>query len=205
MPDHYATLGVPKDADASTIRRAYRRKAARAHPDRADGDHRAMIAVNRAYDTLSDPARRARYDQTGQDQAATPLDVKARGLIMQLMMQIIDQAPDHLDIIETLRAQIRVNQQNVRKAAADLRGKVGKFERRRKRLKYTGNERNFLADLLDQQIAGMTHKAAEMEADANAVGNRALELLAAFAYDPEVPATEVFTVLFANTTTSQWR
>jgi hypothetical protein len=44
-----------------------------------------------------------------------------------------------------------------------------------------------------------------MEADANAVGNRALELLAAFAYDPEVPATEVFTVLFANTTTSQWR
>lgn len=36
--DHYETLGVPKDANAGDIKRAYRRKASEAHPDRHGGD-----------------------------------------------------------------------------------------------------------------------------------------------------------------------
>jgi curved DNA-binding protein CbpA len=64
--DHYALLGVPSDASAREIRRAYRCLARRHHPDvnpRADGTGR-FAELAHAYEILNDPAQRARYDQT---------------------------------------------------------------------------------------------------------------------------------------------
>lgn len=60
----YEVLGVKKDADAATIKRAFRRKARQTHPD-AGGSAAAFGAVTRAYAVLSDPARRRRYDEEG--------------------------------------------------------------------------------------------------------------------------------------------
>ena len=68
MPDHYDTLGVARDADASTIKSAYRKLALRYHPDRNNGDGEAeerFKAINEAYAVLSDPEKRARYDRYG--------------------------------------------------------------------------------------------------------------------------------------------
>jgi len=64
---HYETLGVGKEADDAAIKRRYRYLASQLHPDREGGDAERMAAVNRAYAVLSDPARRARYDETGSD------------------------------------------------------------------------------------------------------------------------------------------
>ena len=63
--DYYAVLGVPRDASALDIRRAYRRVARRHHPDlnRDPGGPERFAAAARAYEVLSDPAARARYDQ----------------------------------------------------------------------------------------------------------------------------------------------
>jgi curved DNA-binding protein CbpA len=64
--DLYGTLGVPRDASALEIRRAYRRLARHQHPDLnpdPDGPRR-FAALARAYEILHDPAQRARYDQT---------------------------------------------------------------------------------------------------------------------------------------------
>jgi curved DNA-binding protein CbpA len=63
--DYYAVLGVPRDASAPDIRRAYRRVARRHHPDlnrHPDGPER-FAAAAQAYEVLSDPAARARYDE----------------------------------------------------------------------------------------------------------------------------------------------
>lgn len=68
MPDHYDTLGVARDADAATIKSAYRKLALRYHPDRNNGDREAeenFKAINEAYAVLSDPEKRARYDRFG--------------------------------------------------------------------------------------------------------------------------------------------
>lgn len=60
--DHYQTLGVARDADIDTIKRAYRKLAAQHHPDRG-GDTAKFQAIQSAYETLSDPQKKAMYDQ----------------------------------------------------------------------------------------------------------------------------------------------
>jgi curved DNA-binding protein CbpA len=65
MVDLYAVLGVSRDADLPTIRRAFRRKVRATHPD-GGGSVEAFNELKIAYDVLSDPIRRARYDESGE-------------------------------------------------------------------------------------------------------------------------------------------
>lgn len=63
MTDYYATLGVSRDATTEDIRRAYRKKARQLHPDYAGPEsEEAFKQVSMAYEVLSDPQKRERYD-----------------------------------------------------------------------------------------------------------------------------------------------
>jgi curved DNA-binding protein len=64
MQNPYQTLGVNRDATADEIKRAYRKLASKHHPDRG-GDTKTFQNIQTAYDTLSDPQRRAAYDNPG--------------------------------------------------------------------------------------------------------------------------------------------
>lgn len=66
--DYYEILGVSRDADKEEIKRAYRRLARKFHPDvnkEAGADER-FKEINRAYEVLSEPDSRARYDRFGE-------------------------------------------------------------------------------------------------------------------------------------------
>lgn len=68
--DYYQLLGVPRNASAKSIRRAYRALARKFHPDFNPGDDIAaqkFRAIQEAYDVLSDPHRRKAYDYYGSD------------------------------------------------------------------------------------------------------------------------------------------
>lgn len=70
--DPYEVLGVPRDADLETIKRAYRQEAMRWHPDRNPGDAAAeerFKELSEAYAVLRDPEARARYDRYGHEPA----------------------------------------------------------------------------------------------------------------------------------------
>ncbi|MBL8634016.1 MAG: molecular chaperone DnaJ [Myxococcales bacterium] len=66
--DYYDVLGLPRNADPTEIKRAYRALALRYHPDQNRDDKQAeekFKEVSEAYTVLSDPEKRARYDRLG--------------------------------------------------------------------------------------------------------------------------------------------
>lgn len=66
--DYYEVLGVSKDADDATIKKAYRQLAKKYHPDMNPGDKEAEIKfkeASEAYAVLSDADKRRQYDQFG--------------------------------------------------------------------------------------------------------------------------------------------
>ena len=68
--DYYEVLGVDKGADEATIKKAYRTLAKKNHPDVNPGDKEAeerFKEINEAYQVLSNPQKRAQYDQFGHD------------------------------------------------------------------------------------------------------------------------------------------
>lgn len=66
--DYYEILGVPRDTNKEEIKRAYRRLARKYHPDvnKEPGAEERFKEINRAYEVLSEPETRARYDRFGE-------------------------------------------------------------------------------------------------------------------------------------------
>lgn len=65
--DYYEVLGVPRDAGDEAIKKAFRRLAFQYHPDRnrESGAEEQFKEINEAYQVLSDPEKRSRYDRYG--------------------------------------------------------------------------------------------------------------------------------------------
>lgn len=176
-PDHYATLGVAPDARVDDIKRAYRRAARHAHPDRG-GSHERMQALNEAKDVLTDPARRARYD-AGEDGQATTEEEAARALILQLFTEAVDINKD--DPVEGVREALQAGRTGAAVKATTLRQSIKRLEAQRDRVK-AKTERNVYLEVIESRIASARANIVAMEATER-TANVALEILAA-EYEP---------------------
>ena len=66
--DYYEILGLERGAESEVIKKAYRKLAVKYHPDKNPGDKAAeetFKEIGEAYEVLSDPQKRAAYDQYG--------------------------------------------------------------------------------------------------------------------------------------------
>ena len=66
--DYYETLGVSRNSDKDDVKKAFHRMARKFHPDvnKDPGAEETFKEINRAYEVLSEPETRARYDQFGE-------------------------------------------------------------------------------------------------------------------------------------------
>lgn len=188
--DHYETLHVAKNANAKQIKAAYRRAAARAHPDRPGGSHTAMVAVARAYETLSDPERRARYDQIGEEGATGPsLDDQALMAFMSLLdMMLANEVSEDADHIEVLSFVVEKNATGAREGIQALERRRKTLEKRRRKFRLkAATKRNILIEMIERKLTGTALELRTLQ-NKILVCERMKEILRD--YDRDQPASE---------------
>lgn len=117
----YDVLGVATDASPDEIKKQYRKKARRAHPD-VGGDPEEMTALSIAYDILSDPKKRGHFDRTGKVKDTLRLNKEAIDQIclrFQQMMQHYGPEIIHQDIMQHLNKQFKSDIRSEKKKIAE--------------------------------------------------------------------------------------
>lgn len=167
----HKSLGVKPDAGMTEIRQAYRRLAQQLHPDKG-GSTEQWQQIQLAYDVLSCPQRRSRYEATGQvdvqDHAAN-----AKAEVVGALMAVIDGCPDvHTeDLVASTMRVIRDVQQRRYEMIDELKRQIRKREIAMKRLPPE------LAQLLAGDI-NQRRMAIVQTTELRENGARALQLLA---------------------------
>lgn len=146
--NHYQTLGVDKIASQDEIKRAYRMLAQKLHPDKPDGDIEQFQRVQKAYEVLSDPDRRANYDQTGNDSSPNYEQI-AYSRTAQLFAEIIesDKKGDLIDIaVKLVHAAIEQSKIKITMSESGIK----KQEKKLNRISSKGE--NIFSDVLSAKI-----------------------------------------------------
>ena len=148
MTSHYDALGVPRNADTATIRKAYKKKASKHHPDKG-GKPEDMAAVNRAHDVLTDETLRVQYDQTGDDRPGRGLEQFVRACLMEFFNQAVDSAV--VDIVGTVRRNMTQVIHNSDQSLATLQVNIERLNKKRGRVVSKGAT-NVYAELMNAKI-----------------------------------------------------
>lgn len=108
--DYYQLLGIERDASDNEIKKAYRKAASKAHPDKEGGSHGSFLELQKAFDTLIDPFSRKAYD-LGCPGATLELEVaEAKKELTNLFIQLATRAAstgtlkEHIDLVGELRS-----------------------------------------------------------------------------------------------------
>ena len=191
MMDLYATLGVPKDADKATVRKAYRSKAKKVHPD-TGGSPEQFALVKLAADILGDDARRAHYDRTGQASAPEPdnefseiMKFVSTALDMALQKEAQNGSIDYItnkDMLERMRSEIREFKRTAATKEREMMHAIAINEKLLKRFHRKKKEPNFLEAMIVSRISGLKENIEKIKRDVQ-VADRALEFLDDYVFE----------------------
>lgn len=171
MTTLYRTLGVRKTATAETIDRAYKKKARLTHPDRNGGDDAAFKAVNDAYAVLADPARRARYDETGDTTQPQPNHrlEKVVPILLNVLLHVLGKiaetgrTPKEEDVVKLMRDSVRDGQKQQQQQIVGLEKIRAGLTEAAGRLTAKADGDNLLKALAERETEQLAGKLAEMQ------------------------------------------
>lgn len=160
MKDPYKVLNVDKKATKAEIKKAYRKKAQRTHPDKGGTDE-AFAEVNWAHTLLIDDDRRAHYDSTGSDRGnqsereqAIYQNIYA---IFQMMFAEERDKIIHVDIIGRIEAVLGQSNQKHKQNLADIDQVIKVMNMLIARLE-TKKGSNILKRMLELEVLGLENK-----------------------------------------------
>lgn len=155
---HYETLGVQPGATADEIKQAFRRRSSQCHPDKG-GSAEDMAAINRAYETLGDDARRAEYDATGTSTEPGSVQAEARDALITLFRASIDNSDGNH--VEEVRSMLAQHAAGLIRAQSETEKKRARLVRRRSKVRTKAGE-NLVHALIDGQVRGLDQHLAKM-------------------------------------------
>lgn len=176
--NHYEVLDVPKTATPAEIKRAYKRMAKKHHPDRG-GDAKQMVLINKAHDTLMDPAKREHYDATGEDKPQTAIDIEARNSIMQCFGAYITQPG--VNIPKRAVAALKEAKQKFAAEITKAKKELAALEKRRDEVQC--DEPENLWKIFMDSVVQEANKSVTVAEHKVAIADRALEMMQAYRSD----------------------
>lgn len=185
MSNPYDILGVAPDATSDEIRAAYRKASREAHPDREGGSTTAMTAINTAYDVLKDPARRKRFDETGDTNKVESLEVQAESMVMAILSELMGQELPSLNLIDLAKKSLRNGLKSIDQGlrALDAEEVKTKKIKDRHRVRKEGSKDLFQL-LVDTKLASI-REARQTAAERKILVEAALALLADYEFLPQ--------------------
>lgn len=180
---HYDTLGVKPDASPEAIKKAWRRLSSSAHPDKGGSTERQQ-AVNQAYETLSDPERRARYDATGSDAGPPTITDQAKQELLNLFCAILEEGPD--DLMGACHKRMLAEVARLHGEAETSQRRLGKLARLKGKMRRKDGGHSLMDGLIDSQSEALRSRIETIERGL-AVGKEVERLLAEYEADEVMP------------------
>lgn len=188
MPDLYETIGVNREASQRDIKKAYREKALRLHPDHG-GDEKEFKSLALAYRILSDEEKRKRYDNgENPDSLGSPTNEKqqAVSILCNIYLGVIEQYGvdlEHSDLRQLVLEKIEGGQGQIRSSKVALEAKIERYQCALKRMRVkTGM--NYLSGACESQIANFKNSILVLDGQMK-IGDLARQMLEDYEYDFE--------------------
>lgn len=195
----YETLNIPPDSDADTIKKAYRVKAQQTHPDKEDGNAEEFKKVSHAYEVLSDPKKRERYDSTGAESNVPTLRDKAMQCIAELLIECVEKVDvKHNDLVSLMVKQVKHHKAQMRDEQQAVEAAIKKREEAMKRLTRKNGD-NKMLPILQMNISSLKMRLISID-EGIQVADEILLVLGEYQYK----ADERPEIVGARHTTSEW-
>ncbi len=184
----YGVLGLGPEATLDQIKKAYRKLVHVHHPDKKTGDADTFRPIQHAYDVLSDPEKRKRYDETGE--ASTAELSEAESTFQSIVDTILRRHDPKTSIFAAVENEIRANcatfgQELRANELNERRLKVIKA-----RMKPPAEGRDLAGPLVDVQLECCRSRAASLR-QALTIANQMLALLPSYGYDVPDPFSKM--------------
>lgn len=194
MNNLYDDLGVPPNASLEEVKRAYRKGAQKAHPDKEGGDAQRFHAIQRAYDVLGDETKRRRYDASGETGAPPDPQALAIQTLAQVLGQVLEQVGDveHTDIVRVMKEQFTAQIEVFHKQVRGTEKAKAKLERALKRFTRKVEGENLMARFIEGRIKQCSFDIENVRMQI-ALGEQCLGMLGEYQYEvderpkPSVP------------------
>jgi len=154
--DPYKTLGVKKTASKEEIKKIFRTRAKKAHPD-AGGDPNIFAELSNAYSLLMDDTRRANYDTTGETEVKSKDVIRnnAFAIVGNLFLSFVSQTKQNWktkQVRAELTNQLSLSKTGVKKKLNDCEEEFKFWESVKEDVVFNGNEMDPINTALDEKL-----------------------------------------------------